>query len=360
MAKNTKKSKTYIYPLKEHFFDELKKNKGKYICTYDKTYISKGSSILIYRSGKNNGFVGEIIVEDEVENEEKRNNRDIWLFKDAYLNKYIYNVSKFVLFDEPIKIKEIFEHIKRPKKEKYKGYTSVQSFLCCFTYGNACLHEINKEAYFILKKHIYNKMIVDEDDIMSNNDNVNNNVNDNDNDDNDNDNDNDDNNTDDNNKKTIIELDSDSDQEVESYSDIMGKYEEREINAHIPIMVVPNIGETLTKTSLIAKKRDLIKKITFQHWDITNNNDMDFRPFIKTSNIEFYKITSPNVKTLNNAIEAYIDEEEYYFEPKNNTYPCFKVYEIVYDHPIYKNCYIICFMTDSSNCAEIIYSLDGK
>jgi hypothetical protein len=338
------KDMSFIYPIKKPFDKELIDGKRKYLSSSSKKYLYPSNKLLLYRSGDDCGFIGEVIVGDEITQDKK--NKDYWTFIDPNMNAYIYNTIKFEIYKRPIKLIEVFDLI----KEENKGFTSVQSFYSIFTKGNCIFNEISNMKYSKLIKGI-NKIIEEENDdegkdlesifdesdeeeekLKKHKDN-----------------------SDEEKEKKIIEVEEDNDDEEDEEEDeedeILGEYEKREMNAHIPIMIIPN--SKLKSKNLRNKKKELIKNIIFNKWEKTDNNDIDFMSFLKIENIEWVEL-SKNNKTLEKVVNAYLCQEEFYFEPKTVDYPAFRLYHIEYEHEIYHGCYILCFMTNKESCEKIL------
>ena len=126
-----------MHDMYKNYIDNLDANHSKYISSYTEYDIKSNDIIFMYlKNYRNSGFIGILTVT----NKPILNKKNIKIFRDTNLNKYIIKLSQIYLISNPrITINKIFDCI----KQDILYYKSIRSF----SKKHVCVDNIKKLCY---------------------------------------------------------------------------------------------------------------------------------------------------------------------------------------------------------------------
>nr|QBK89486.1 MAG: hypothetical protein LCMiAC02_05810 [Mimivirus LCMiAC02] len=313
-----------MHDMYKNYIDNLGVNHSKYISSHAKYDISSNDIIFMYlKNYKKSGFIGILTVT----NKSILNKKNIKIFRDNNLNKYIIKLSQIYLINNPrITISKIFDCIKQDNK-------SIRSF----SKKHICVDNIKKLCYNgeKLLKNIYKLT------------------------------------SEDNNNKYIKKLTRNPRKNVIIVDDIITKKHKKkhkknnktkrkkvhkkehkilnDYMGQIPIMMVPCKNFKLPSHN---KKKYFIKHFkTCNKCDKTDNNDISVLTIFDDAHFDFVDVDDPYDIDIDIALQTY-DESIGYIPLNINKFPYIRIFEINNDHEIYNNCILISWILKEINYGD--------
>lgn len=134
----------WIYKMSKNLVEQFENFPEMVLTSFQNYNIKKKDIILLYQKEKiKNGFIGICRASDN-----QALNKNIKLFKDENLNKYMIKLNFATIFDQPIKLEKIFEFIRMD----INGYKNMSSFRITYLKDMDCVTKLDYNGNKIVDK----------------------------------------------------------------------------------------------------------------------------------------------------------------------------------------------------------------